>query len=159
MMGGLFTFALFAMFVVLSLLIVVIGVDGYKGVVDTGDSTNELRTSLGYVMNKLHSKAAMDGAAIVEVGGIRTLALTEVNDEGVPVNFYIYHYEGALYETVLYEDMGYLDPEGDTRLTEVASFVMEQGENGLFRFTAVTEDGRTQTVHAAPGVQEGGVRR
>lgn len=146
MIGGLFTFALFAMFVLLSLLIVVIGADGYRNVVEKSESLGEVRTSLGYVMGKLRSDAAADGAQLRTQAGVDTLVLLEVY-EGEAYETIIFHRDGSLYE--LSKPAGYdFDPDNAWRLTDVHSFEMSQ-EGNLLRFVATGGDGRTQTVHAA----------
>ncbi len=154
MVGGLFTFALFGLFVVLSLLIVVIGVDGYKSVVDTGDRTNELRTTLGYVVGKLRSEAAADGVSLEEREGLTVLVLTQLNDEEEPLETIIYYLDGMLMEAYNNAAILDFDPEFGELLTNIASFSMEQTEGGLISLSAATKDGYSQTVHIAPRVQQ-----
>ena len=152
MISGLFTFALFGVFVLLSLLIVVIGVNGYRNVVDKSESLGEVRTSLGYVLGKLRSDAATDGVEVKHQAGIDTLVLTE-NYRGDILETLIFHRDGALYELSQYG--GYeFDPENAWRLTEVASFDIAQAGDNLLRLTATGADGRTQTVHAAVRVSQ-----
>lgn len=147
MVGGLFTFALFGVFILLSLLIVVIGVDGYRGVVETGDSVAELRTSLGYVVGKLRSNAASDGVRFERADGVEALVLSETY-EAYFIDTYIYFYGGALYELSKFTGSEF-DPEDGIRLAEVAGFEMAPEGDRLVRLTATTADGRVQTVHAA----------
>ncbi len=152
MVGGLFTFALFGLFVVLSLLIVVIGVDGYKSVVDTGDRTNELRTTLGYVVGKLRSEAAADGVSLEEREGVKALVLTQINDENELMETIIYFQDGMLLESYINVDMMDFDPEFGDLLTGIASFSIQETEDGLISLTAATKDGYSQTVRVAPRV-------
>ncbi|MCL1963763.1 MAG: DUF4860 domain-containing protein [Firmicutes bacterium] len=152
MIGGLFSFVLFGVFVLLSLLLVVIGADGYRGVVEQGEAEAELRTSLGYVLGKLRSDAATDGVELTHQAGVDTLVLTE-NYGGEVLETIIFHRDGALYE--LARSGGYaFDPDDAWRLTEVTAFEMEREGETLIRLTAAAADGRTQTVHAAIRVDQ-----
>lgn len=148
MIGELFTFALFGMFLLLSLLIVVIGADGYRGVVDSSDSVGEVRTTLGYVAGKVRSEASMDGVTLEERDGVPVLVLTEYY-EGAPYETIIYHQDGALYEVYMSaNDMAFTADSGE-RLTEVAEFQAEWADENLLALTATASDGRTQTLHLA----------
>lgn len=148
MIGGLFTFALFAMFIVLSLLIVVIGVNGYKDVVDKSESVSELRTSLGYVAAKLRSDVASDGVWLQTHEGVPVLALQQVDEDGVHDTL-IYHWNGALYE--LSKNALYTDFELDDGwpLLDVAGFEMAVLEDNLIRLTATAASGEVQTMHVS----------
>ncbi len=154
MIGGLFTFALFGLFVLLSLLIVVIGVDGYRGVVNASDRVGELRTTLGYVAGKLRSDAASDGIRFEEVEGVQAMVLTERYEDRT-FDTYIYHMDGALYELSLIA--GYADffPEDGWRLSTVADFSAELEQDNLINLKVTTADGHTQTMHVAMRAAKG----
>lgn len=155
MVGELFTFLLFAMFLVLSLLIVVIGADGYRGVVDASDTIGEVRTSLGYVSGKLRSDAASAGARLEPVDGVEALILVEEYQESI-YETAIYYMDGALYE--MYYDAGQmtLEPKYGDRLVEVSGFDMAWVDDGLLALTATSADGHSQTLHIALRTQQGG---
>lgn len=148
MIGELFTFLLFAMFLVLSLLIVVIGADGYRNVVHSSDNVSEVRTSLGYVSGKVRSDAAIDSVRIDQVEGTDVLVLTEIY-EGDTYETAIYHMNGALYE--MYYNASEIDLQlgfGD-RLTKVTGFDMAWADDNLLALTATADDGTVQTLHIA----------
>lgn len=148
MIGELFTFALFAMFLLLALLIVVIGADGYRRVVDTGDSVGAVRTSLGYVAGKVRSESATDGIRLEEKSGVDTLVLTETY-QGTPYETIIYFRDGALWEVYMNAEENDFDPEFGRMLTEIGSFDMQWTEESLLELTATGMDGRTQVLHLA----------
>lgn len=152
--GELFTFVLFAIFLMLSLLIVVIGADGYRRVVSTGDSVGGMRTALGYVAGKVRSEAATDGMRIEEIDGVNALVLTELYEDYI-LETYIYYKDGALYEAYLAADQMEFDPEFGSRLTEIDQFTFSMDENGLLALTAMAEDGRMQTLHLGSRTTEG----
>ena len=145
--GGLFTFGLFGLFVLFSLFIVAVGVSGYGGVLDAGESVSEVRTSLGYVMGKLRSEAGVSGIRLEHTHGVDALILTEVY-AGDTLETVIFHRDGALYEVMLSGGAAF-DPDSAWRLAEVEAFAMEQAADGLLRLTATAADGRSQTLHVA----------
>lgn len=156
MIGELFTFALFGLFLLLSLLVVVIGVENYRGVVDASDTVSEIRTPLGYMAGKLRSGAAADGVTLDERGGMQALVLTEVY-KGTHYETIIYHHDGALYETYINADETDFDPDIGTRLTEMTDFSMAWADEDerLLALTATASDGSTQTLHIALRTEQG----
>ncbi len=148
MVSGLFTFALFGIFVVLALVIVVIGVDGYRGVVDTSASIGEVRTALGYVATKLRSDAASDGVRMTQAGGVDALVLTE-DYEGDIYETYIFYKDGSLYEILLNAGDMEFDPDDGWRLADVADFSIALEAENLVNLSATAKDGRTQSMHIA----------
>lgn len=154
MISEFFTFVLFAMFLLLSLLIVVIGADGYRKVVDTGESVGAVRTSMGYVAGKVRSNTGAENVELRQYGDLQTLVLTDVID-GITYETVIYFQDGALYETQINADEMSFDPEYGTRLTEIQSFAMSMPEDGMLRLDAQAADGRAQTLHLVlPKTQE-----
>lgn len=145
MIGELFTFALFGLFLLLSLLIVVIGVDGYRRVVNTGESIGAVRTTLGYVAGKVRSGASTDGVRIDETDGVTTLILTERVDDRTYETI-IFHRDGALYESYIYADEVDFSPEFGTHLYEVADMDIRWADEGLLELTATAADGRSQSL-------------
>ncbi len=148
MISGLFSFALFGVFVLLSLLIVVIGVNGYRNVVNTGDSVGEVRTAMGYVAGKLRSDAATNGVRLVHEADVDALVLTEEYDGNV-YETYIFHRDGALYELTMRAGRQAFDPEDGWRLAAVTSFSAEKVDDHLLRLSVTAQDGRAQTLHIA----------
>lgn len=150
MIGELFTFALFGVFLLLSLLVVVIGVENYRGVVDASDAISQIRTPLGYMAGKLRSDAATDGVSLETREGVQTLVLSEIY-EGTRYETIIYHQDGALYETYINADETMFDPDIGTRLTDVADFEIAWADEDarLLAITATADDGTTQALHIA----------
>lgn len=151
--GDLFTFALFGLFVLLSLLIVVIGADVYRSVVQSGDVTGEIRTSLGYVAGKLRSEAASDGVAIEAADGVSALVLTDLYED-TPYRTAIYYRDGGLYETFYNADEASLDMTFGDRLVDINGFSFDWAQEDLLRLTATAADGSRQTLHIAMRAQQ-----
>lgn len=158
MVSELFTFLLFAMFLLLSLLIVVIGADGYRGVVSNGELTGEIRTSLGYVSGKVRSDAAADGVEIVEIDGRDVLVLMEYYEE-VPYETAIFYKDGALWES--YRDAKETEFSFDfgDRLVEVSGFSFAWTQDALLQLTATDANGFSHTLHLAQRTGLEGVAR
>lgn len=154
MIGELFTFALFGAFLLLSLLIVVIGVDGYRSVVGASESVSEVRTSLGYVAGKLRSEAASDSVRIEEIDGVEALILTEIYRR-TPYETIIYHQDGALYESYLDASQVDFDPQYGVRLGDVSGFDMAFEAPNLLALTATSSGGAVQTLHIALRAEQG----
>lgn len=148
MISELFTFALFGMFLLLSLLIVVIGVDGYRNVVNAGDTAGEIRTSLGYVSGKVRSEASGTGVRIDTINGVDALVLTNVYND-TPYDTVIFHKEGALYEDYFNASEMEFDPDFGERLVELTGFDVSWAADNLLAVTATAADGRTETLHLA----------
>lgn len=150
LIGELFTFVLFGAFLLLSLLIVVIGVDGYRGAVGASEASGDLRTSLGYVAGKVRSEAAQDGATLLTADdGLTLLSLTEAYD-GVRYDTVIYYYDGALHEAYIESGLPF-SPTMGVKLCSVGDFRMEWADEarGLLVLTATARDGRSETLHLA----------
>ena len=146
--SGLFSFALFSIFVILSLLLVVIGVDGYRKVVARSESIDGIRTTLGYISGKVNSDACADGIALVHEDGVDTLVLTRM-DDGEALKLVIYAMDGALYEYYYNaEETEFEAAQGD-RLTEINALSMERVSGNLIALTVVSPDGRSETLHVA----------
>ncbi len=147
--GGLFTFALFGVYVLLSLMIVVIGVNGYRNVVNQGESLGAVRTALGYVESKINSRASEDGISLGDREGVRALTLHSHTEDDIPLETVIYFLDGALYESYFDPAEMEFDPEFGEMLAEVENFAVGAVQNNLLRLTATAADGRTQTLHVA----------
>lgn len=148
MIGEFFTFALFGMFLLLSLLVVVIAAGGYRTVVATADTATEVRTCLGYVAGRVRSDVATKSISIEEMNGTPVLLLVEEYD-GEEYATLIYHYEGSLYESVEfveYMEPEFFDPEFGERLTAIAGFHAGWADKDLLRLTVTATDGYEQTL-------------
>lgn len=151
MIGELFTFALFGLFLLMSLLIVVIAAGGYRTVVTTAETATEIRTSLGYVAGRVRSDVATHDVSIQEMNGTQVLVLTEVYEDEAYATL-IYHHDGALHESVefvKYMEPEYFDPEFGDRLTEITGFEAAWAGDNLLRLTVTASNGYTQTLHLA----------
>ena len=147
--SGLFSFALFSIFVVLSLLLVVIGVDGYRKVVARSESIDGIRTTLGYIAGKVNSDACADGIMLTQIDGLDVLELTRLDDDGEALKLCIYYQNGALYEFFYNAEEMDFDPEFGDKLVDISSLEMDTLSDKLIGLTVISPDGRSETLHVA----------
>lgn len=159
MISELFTFALFGVFMVLALLVVVIGAGGYRNITVHAETTGEARTCLGYVAGRVRSDVATKQVYLQNMNGTDVLVLMEEYDEEEYATL-IYWFDGALYESV--EFAKYMDPEdfdaeSGERLTEIAAFDVAWAGDNLLAVSATTTGGYTQTLRLALRAGQGEV--
>jgi hypothetical protein len=117
--------AIFSLFAVCSLFVVLFGANVYHKVVAGAESNSEVRTSLCYVSNKVRTVDAQD-VAVQTIDGQQVLVLRQ-NYDGETYNTYIYHYRGALYELFTKADNHFAAGNGD-QITPLSGFsVLKNG--------------------------------
>jgi len=153
-MGGLFTFALVAVFAVLALLVAVVGVQAYQSVLDTTERNNETRMSLSYFINKVRAGDSYGYIHIDEYDG-NDMLVFDHNYDGEEYQTRIYYYDGAIYEqfTSMDDDEFYPD-YGEYLISSVSSFEVEIDPSGLMALTVIFDgdeesEGEAYTVHVA----------
>lgn len=137
---GLFSFALFGAFVLLSLLIVVIGVDGYRGVVDSAEEVASTRASISYVAGKVRAHDAAGSVRIERRGDVDMLVLEQSFDDEERYETLIYFMDGALRELFTSVGSG-VEPDYGARIASLSGFDMAMEAENLLRFTATTKGG------------------
>jgi len=149
--GALFIFLLIGAFAVFLLLLVLTGVGAYRNTVDGAYRTAQVRTSLGYIANKVRAADQIGGVSVEEWRGVQTLLIREW-DEDWEYNTRIYYLPngdgapgGGLYENFAFAG-DELAHEEDNRIANIASLDMSV-ENGLLSLRMETEDGQTLPLH------------
>lgn len=133
----LFAVALFTLFAILSLLLVLGGADSYRGVVRDTRQNNEARVSLSYVTNKVRAYDRAGAVRVEERDGIAVLVLEEAV-ENTAFQTLIYAYDGALRE--LYLRSGFVfHPENGTKIAGAERFLAET--DGALVIVTVTVPG------------------
>ena len=128
----LFILALFAVFMISALFIVLFGARIYKKVVADADTNYNARTSIAYISEKIRQHDSEDGVSVVFDGDRPVLRLTETyNDQ----SYYTYLYEsnGSLKELTTPAEYDPIYSAGQSIL-EVNSFNIEQINDSLYRF-------------------------
>lgn len=150
----LFTFGLFALFMLLAMLLVILGANVYRGTVSRMDSNYETRTSLAYLTEKIREADAAGQILVTELEGEPALELRETIS-GDSYRTYIYYYKGSLRELFLSADTEAALRQG-RKVLEVKALEITKESDHIIRFTVTDSNGhKTQTlVH--PVSQVGG---
>lgn len=139
----LFTLALFTLFALAALALVVTGAGVYRSTAASMEKGYTTRTALAYVAEKLRQN---DVAGALEAQG-NQLRLTQYGEENACL--YIYEYQGWLTELLIPESQGFR-PEDGQRLLEVASFSVEQKADSLYEISVSGADGETVSLLISP---------
>jgi len=145
--SGLFLFLLIGFFAIMSITLVLSGMQIYRQVTLQADENTDRQLALSYLNNKVR---AYDGGGSVFVDvrdGISMLCLRETMN-GDDYETLIYAYEGEMCEQLA--DVGdAFDPERGGRIIEVISVWFEQVKPNLLRVDVTLADGSEHTMHMA----------
>jgi len=144
----LFTLALFCVFAICSMLVIVIGANAYTSSLDRMDAAFDSRTTLSYIAGKIRQNDAVDSIYLGDIAGIPALVM-EQDYDGRIFTTYIYHHEGILKELMLGPDSE-AGPESGQSLIPVHSLGMEQAGEGIYRFTCTDSEGLTTEMLIVP---------
>jgi hypothetical protein len=120
----------------------------YRGTVNQMNRNYDVRASVTYVFTKVKQNDGLGAVSLGEIEGTPALCLAS-EIEGATYNTWIYHHEGALWEIFAGADSPVALMDGQP-VSEVAGFLMEQTEDGLFRFTSVDAEGREVSLSVSP---------
>lgn len=144
--SNMFTFALVALFALLSLLLAVIGIDVYQHVLASTDNNNQARASLNYVANKIRAGDAEGQITLEERENLDVLILQDPDAPDYDLSFYYYN-------STLMEQYGRTDtafqPERGEALVRLDAYEVMEDAPGLFSFSVVTTDGNAYDMHVA----------
>ena len=144
--SSLFIFLLIGMYTIFVLLLVLIGVGTYRNKVDASRSTAQVRTSLGYIANKVRAADQVGGVTIEEWQGIDALLIREWHDSAEYNTriYYLPHADGspggALYEQFTFAGDAW-PPEMGDRIADIAALDMRV-DDGLLSLLLHTEEGQ-----------------
>ncbi len=140
--NAVFVLAVFSLFAVCSLFVVLFGANVYHQMTASLDANNEVRTSLSYVSNKVR---AVDGRDVTvrELGGRQVLVIGRTYG-GEAYRTYIYYDRGSLYELFTKAENKFVPGNGD-KVTAVSGFSMSKS-GGRLILTAAGKDRRTAAV-------------
>lgn len=140
----LFVLALFALFAISSLLLVLFGARVYKQISGDMSDNNALATSISYVVNKVR---ASDTAGMVSVGEFDgcPAVLLEQDIEGTIYQTAIYYYDGSLRELFARKELEFKAKDG-AEVVKVADFSIKDTGNGVIQLAASNGAGREQDM-------------
>lgn len=143
----LFPVALFFVFAVSSLSVLLLAADAYAAETSRAGVNDESRTALSYISEKIRQNDANGAMAIVSIDGTDCLALSAVYN-GTPCTTYIYVYDGSLKELFINDGIPVPLKEGRD-IIPVSSLSMERLEERVYLFTAVDSAGTENSVIAS----------
>lgn len=134
----LFLLALFGVFVLCSLFIVLFGAKIYQKTVNNMEQNFTNRTVVSYITEKIHQHDGTDRVCILSLDGISVLRLEEASTE---TRYYTYLYfdENALKEITLSESSEFHKEDG-TEVLSLLSFDMQKLSPSLYSFGATDQD-------------------
>jgi len=117
--AGLFVFFLIGFFALLSVTLVVTGVNVYRQVISAADHNTDYQMVLSYLCNKVHAFDHSEGVRVEQWGSMQVLCLTE-EVEGESYETRIYFDGTAIWEQFSsIEDDEEFDPDMGEKLAEV----------------------------------------
>ena len=128
----LFILALFAVFMISALFIVLFGARIYKRIVADSDTNYNARTSIAYISEKIRQHDTRDGVDVIFDGDKPVLRLTETYG-GVDYYTYMYELNGVLKEITSPAEYEPIYSAGQNIL-EVTSFQVEKVNDSLYKF-------------------------
>lgn len=142
----LFSLALFCVFAVSSLAVVIMGADVYSGITENMSRNFTTRTSIAYISEKIRQNDTSGGVYLGEVDGDTALVL-EQSYNGVAYQTWIYRYGGSLMELFIRKDSAF-SPENGNALMELDGFTAEL-DGKLCSFRVTGSDGHTASASVA----------
>jgi hypothetical protein len=137
-----FPVALFFVFAVSSLIVVLLATRIYKSTTEDSQEQYTSRTALSYISEKIRQN---DEADTVSVGKLDDGDCLMLNPQGSDYTTYIYEHDGALKELSVKEGTK-PSPVAGELILEVNSFQAKSLSDNLFRFTITTEQNKTHSV-------------
>lgn len=141
MIDFLFPIALFFVFAVSTLSVILLATEIYKNIIEDSSLSDTSRTSLAYISEKLHQCDGAGEIYLENTGNLDTLVIEQTYDETI-YRTYIYAYEQELKEQFLKDGTAFM-PANGTSILPVTAFDMKELTPGLFSFSCTDEDGHT----------------
>ncbi|HAG70260.1 MAG TPA: hypothetical protein DCL38_09865 [Lachnospiraceae bacterium] len=135
----LFILALFAVFMISALFIVLFGARIYKKIVADSDTNYNARTSIAYISEKIRQHDSDNGVDVLEDGAEPILRLRDTYG-GMDYYTYLYELDGNLMEITTPADYDPVYTAGQAIL-KVSSFNVEKQSDALYRFDITDEYG------------------
>jgi len=135
----LFILALFGVFLICALFIVLFGAKIYGNTVKNSKAGFNSRTSLAYITEKIRQHDNSNGIEIIEQDGDTTIKLSQ-NINGRDIVTYMYCYDNQLmeYTTNAGND---LNKQFGTFIMDLSEFNVEKREDRLYHFSLTDMDG------------------
>ncbi|MGN0473427.1 MAG: DUF4860 domain-containing protein [Lachnospiraceae bacterium] len=137
----LFVIALFCVFAICALMLVIIGADVYKKTVRDMDENYDSRTAFAYVTEKIRQNDVANALSIKPFGESDAICITEYYNDTAYIT-YLYLHDGFLCELNMRGDSK-LDPSSGDSILPVQSFFIEQVNPQLYLVKLATSTDTT----------------
>lgn len=127
-----FLLALFGVFLICALFIVLFGAKIYKNVVKSSDESFYERTSLSYISEKIRQNDNSHGVDIIEDNG-NTVIILHQEIDNYSICTYIYTLDNSLMEFTTTEGNEFYKDYG-TKIMDISDFKVEKRSDSLYRF-------------------------
>ncbi|HOO28468.1 MAG TPA: DUF4860 domain-containing protein [Lachnospiraceae bacterium] len=135
----LFLLALFCVFLVSALFIVLFGAKIYRSTVADMNTNFTSRTALSYITEKMRQHDSAGGAQVTFIDGQPVLCLNQEND-GVKYCTYLFSNDGYLKEVTAKENYDF-DLSSGQNIIELSEFTAEEIQDSLYKFHITDIDG------------------
>lgn len=139
-----FPIALFFVFAVSALSVLILAADLYASTTDQLSVNDENRTALSYIAEKMRQNDVSDGIRVTSIDGVDCLAMSAVYNE-VPCTTYIYEYEGMLKELFVNDGVTVSLKNGKD-IMELSFLSIVQLNEHLYQFTALDSEGTESSL-------------
>ena len=141
-------FLLGAVFLFLSIGLVMLGGSLYHHIMMVSGENDEARTTFSYIANQVHRADAYGGVEVGELDGCQALML-EQDFGGWEFVTYLYYYDGALRE--LFVEKGtMLDADAGLAIVWLDGLGFEIDDQGLITARATFSNGRSERIFISP---------
>lgn len=139
-----FVAALFVLFSMTALLLVLIGARQYHTTAEVMNTNYEVRTASSYLTEKIHQNDTTAGISIVRFANGNALALTNNADHSYTT--YIYYYDGYLRELLVGDDAVYT-PDSGQAIIACNSFETKLVHSGLILASVTDSNGCLHDIY------------
>lgn len=144
MIDLLFPVALFFVFTVSAIVVILLATRIYQSTTDTSFRSDTAPTALTYISERVHQNDTLGGITLGTFDGCEALILTH-SEEQSGYTTYIYVHEGRLKELFIKNGVSTTASVGRTIMT-VNDFLMEEIDTGLYRFSCLNGHGQRISV-------------
>lgn len=143
----LFLLALFAVFMVSALFIILFGAKIYKSTVNNMENNFTHRTSLSYVTEKVRQHDYDNGIEVSEYNGTPLFIFNQFYN-GNSFSTYLYAHEGYLKEQTINSEYDFI-PENGQSILKINSFTADLITDSLYKCEIENDTGETVTFYVS----------
>lgn len=136
---ALFLLALFGVFLICALFVVLFGAKIYKNTVKNSETSFNSRTALSYVSEKIRQNDNSQGISIEDTSDGTVVKLSQTVNNRV-FNTYLYEYDGYLMEYTTNEGNS-LNKKFGSNIMQISGFSVEEKSPSLYKFSVSDADG------------------